>query len=153
MGQYLESHHELLAEFYTPFIVDVHFDAVRNKKYSVLPADFAKLKESFITISPIQNEETQFIHTKQNDEWLFDGLEAENNEGQASYKVESKKVWYRNIQPEISQVLMNMVASMLSLPDTATFPVPQMFEQQILDYVLSKLQIQETVPVRTEEDK
>jgi hypothetical protein len=150
MGRYLETHSELMTEFYTPFIVGVSFDTIRNKKYSILPAGFARLKESFIMISPIQNEEEQFIHTNSGDEWLFHGLEAENNEGQASYKIEGNRVWYKNIEPEFTQVLVRMVANIIDLPDTAVFPVPQMFEQKILDYVLSKLQIQETVPLKAE---
>jgi len=153
MGRYLESHHDLMAEFYSPFYVKTKFDPIRSKWYLNLPAGFVKLRESFIIISPVQNDSVQFIHTLSGDEWLFKGLDAENMEGQTSYKVENKKVIFKGLESQYhnSEVLVKMIANISNLSDTDTFPVPQMFEQEILDYVLSKLQIQETVPLKDEE--
>lgn len=151
ISEYLSANADLLDEFYTPFVVSVSFDSARNKKYSNLPSNTTDLRESLIMISSVQNESEQFIHQGSGDEWLFKGLDAETAEGQSMYRIEGRKVWYKNIPAEFTDVLIRMVADIKGLPDTAVFPVPNMFEARVLDYVLSKLQIQETVNLKDED--
>lgn len=120
--------------------VNVLFDAVRNLKYSNLPANILSTNGTGIwQVSPMQNEEIHLIQISSGDEFIYSNLPAGKLLGRPKYWREGNKLFYKN--NPYPKVLIKMMAQMNDIPDNFAVPVPDY--EYMLDKILAWFGLQQ----------
>lgn len=124
-------------------VVPVVKDTVRDKFYSVLPAQLVSLKNGagIRQISGTRDEYDVFIPQNSGDEGLFSGLESGHLTGKKAYWLELDRVYYKNLESywEDETVMIKMIASIYSLPEDSFIPLPAGIETIFSDEVWKRI--------------
>jgi len=137
---------EIDGRYFSPAeILPVEFNAVRNNKFTTLTSAplVSPQGSAIILINPVQDDNKQFIMATAAEGWLTDGLEVGNLHNDVSFVLENKIVFYEDMPPQYTQVLVRSVKAISGLDENATIPVGDHLLNSILDIVLQKMGIQE----------
>lgn len=119
--------------------VPVVFDRARNIYYSVLPAQVLDLPRSLglYHISPTQDIQTPFHPRTVGETWLF----TRNPQDYITYFYDTDNVYYRNFDPSIEQVYMQLIPlDSDEIPDEFATEISELVMNQFLK---PKQQVQE----------
>lgn len=129
--------------------VPVVKDTVRDKFYSVLPAQLVSLNNGagIRQISGSKDEEEVFVPMNSGDIGMFSGLEAGSFTKKA-YWLELDRVYYKNLESywEGENVMIKMIASIYSLPEDSFIPIPAGVETMFQDEIMKRLMPQKLTP-------
>lgn len=136
--------------------VPVLKDTVRDKFYSVLPAQLVSLNNGagIRQISGTKDETDVFVPMNSGDEGMFSGLEAGNLTGKKAYWLELDRVYYKNLESywEDSTVMIKMIASIYSLSEDSFIPIPAGVETMFQDEIMKRLMPQKLMPQHKQAD-
>ena len=143
---------EVDGRFFSPALtLSVLTDTARNKKYTTLPTNpiLSPQGNALILINPIQNDSDQFLMATLAESWLTKGLEVGDLKV-TSFHLENKTVFYENIPPQYTQVLVRMVSSIADLGEDTVIPLPDHLQPLLLQMVLQVFGIQQQAIDKTE---
>lgn len=138
-----EDDSDFLLSFLTPYTVDVKKDTVRNRYYSILPAQHISLPEGkgVFLVHTLEDEANPLIPLTGANPFLFTRQESEGMEGREGYKLEGSKLWYYFKRPEIpSQLTVQMVAAIQGLGATDPLPITSDIQNMVVDRIVAKYQ-------------
>jgi hypothetical protein len=143
-------------EYASVYVRDIETTTARNLKYITLPGQFVTLRDGrgIRQISPIDDDYNVFIPIRGGSNGIYNGLEASPVEGFPYYWVENGSylgsnnpvVYFKNVAPTVTQVLLKMITSVSSLGDTDTIQMPASAEPEYLALIIELLGKQKQIP-------
>lgn len=114
--------------------VVVNYDAPKNERYINLPATPIRLpkKLGVYSIAPMQNADDQFIPIPVTGSWLYKDTMAMENNVITKYFQVGTQVFFKNIDPTISLVLVGLVASSKDITESAVYPITPEIEAMLI---------------------
>lgn len=130
--------------------VKVLQDDGRNEPFSDLPSTIAAINGSLALhqVSPMKDQIGVFDIGANGSRAVFDGLDGQLTERTTVY-LEGNKLFYENINPSVTEVLVKMIPSIFSLDKAEPIPVPGNKEKLFIDLINEMLD----EPKKTVQDK
>lgn len=132
-------------EFYTKtYEVTVSKDSASDRYYSTLPAAIVTLRnpnDAIVSINSKKGTGFRFFPTTENEQQIYDGLEANLVYLRYGYYVQNNKVWYTNYDNELASagVRMALAVEFREFASTDEVPLPAGrsydIKQLALDYI------------------
>jgi hypothetical protein len=141
-----EGDHNINGDFYKTFEdVPVLFNKSRNEYYSEIPCNFISLRNDrgIGMISEMQNQANAFFPVSANSGAIWEGLEADSECLRPEFYVDGERVYYKRIPKSVEKVLMRIVSCIDNLEDDEKIPVPAQYEDELLNLVIAKLELEE----------
>lgn len=128
--------------------VAVSLDVNKNIRYSVLPANPIRLPLNIgvYSISPMNNMNDQYIPIPPSGSWLYKDTMAMETNLIVKYFTVNRNVYYVNIDPVITSVLMGIVASSKDITESAPYPLTPEAEANILRKLVQMFGMQKQTP-------
>lgn len=141
--------YEINGDFLTPFKnVPVLTDVDTLEKYSILPAQLISLKNNrgLHRVSEMQNLEDAFVQVPNGSHDVFSILDVHYLMDKTEFYLQSNKIFYRNLRPTVTEVLIKMVAGISALDNDEPIPIPSIMEDQFLQRIIEMLDEQKATP-------
>lgn len=150
-----EGEYDIDSDFLTTYEdVQVLNDASKALKYITLPASRIALPKDMglYQISPMKNQADAFIPIKPGQLWMYRDTPVINNEINTYYFPVGNKVYFKNIDLSISEVLLVMAASSKSIGQDAELPIPPDYERTMVDAIVERFGVTKQIPHDEVED-
>jgi len=134
--------------------VDINTDTAKKARYITLPAAVIDLPDEMgvYSISPMQNQEINFIRVPSMAMPLYRGKQSFNTEATTYYWLIGNRVYFKNTDPTLEKVLVAMVASSKDIAESADFPVPPDVEAELIELVIQIFSVMHQAPHDEKED-
>lgn len=121
--------------------VQVDYDQDRDEHYSVLPDTVIGLpmNRGIRSISPMQDQKSKFWYSENNTVDVYDELEVGMIINKTRYYVEGGRVYYRNYDDNITDLLFKLIVPIGSMDDEDEIPIPAQNNAQVFNMIISIL--------------
>lgn len=121
--------------------VQVAHDSDRDEFYSILPATTVELPKNrgIRLISPMQDQKSKFWYSENNTADVFEELEVGTIVNKTRYYVEGNKVYYRNYDENITDLLFKLVVPFSEFDDDEEVPIPAQQSTQVFNMIVTLL--------------
>jgi hypothetical protein len=129
-------YHEVSTDYLSQYEdVTILTNAAQSLRYITLPANPIDLPDEMgiYMISPMKNPEIGFYRIPGVGLPLYRGMSSVETEDITTYWVVGSTVYFKNVDPFISKVLVTMVASSKDIAEGANYPIPPDAEAEILE--------------------
>lgn len=135
--------------FCKPIILDVKKDKQRDRKYVELNFSVLGLSNNMgiVQVSLTQEDEGSFVGINPGMLSTYSILEAGGGAGRTMYWVEGKRIYFKNIKPYATEVLVKCIPSIFNnLDEDEEIPQPYEFDSLLVDGTAQALQEQKFTP-------
>lgn len=121
--------------------VAIQEDAIRDEKYSNLPASIISLPSNrgVHLISPQQGQHKPFLYRDNNTSRIFSNLEVDVAYAEGRFYVEGDKVFYKHIPYGVDKVLMKLIVPFEGLEDDDQVVFPTGYGKIVGDMVFESM--------------
>ena len=128
--------------------VAIATDTDRELKYITLPASRIALPKDMgiYLITPMKNQGGAFIPIRAGQSWMYNNTATINAESQTFYFPVGNKVYFQNIDPALTVVLLTLVASSKSILANDPFPIPPDYEKTMVDAIIERFGTAKQIP-------
>jgi len=126
-----------------PFVLDILYDATRNRYYSDLPVHILSITNNagIRMITPTQEESTVFFPRRQQDSFLMSGLDVNQLTGMIYFSLEGQRIWYAgDIDKCWKNVLAKLVLEFNEFEDDDDISIPDGKDIELFQIVLQLMQ-------------
>ena len=136
-------------EYVTYFYdVLVESDESRTLRYIALPSNIISLPRNMgvYSISPMLDTTDQYIPIPFHGTWLYKDTQAMTSTSLVKYWLERDQVYFKNLDPGVTHLLVGLVESSKSILETAEYPIPPDTEKEIVKQVVQMFGIEQQQP-------
>ena len=141
--------HEVSTDYLSQYEdVSIQTDAAKQLRYITLPASPIDLPDEMgiYMISAMQNPEIGFFRIAGVGLPLYRDMLSVNVEAFTYYWVVGSKVYFKNVDPTLGEVLVTMVASSKDIAEDANYPVPPDVEATLLEQIIKVFAVMQEAP-------
>jgi hypothetical protein len=128
--------------------VTVNVDSLKLLRYIDLPGNPMSLPDDMgiYSISPMGDTDNQYIPLPPSSTWLYKDTQANLSTNITKYWNVGGKIYFKNIDPTISTVLVGLAASSKDILENANYPVPPDVEKEIVRQLVQMFGIEQQAP-------
>lgn len=115
---------DLYVKTYMP--IDVYFDTDRNESYIFMPVRLFQFRRfnGIRLICPTKDQSFAFLMRANNSSFVYSNLEVDFVSNRPRYYIESRKVFFSNMDDNITKVMIKCIPSVDELNDQEDIPMP-----------------------------